>query len=104
MTSEYGRLFQRIVKLDKIAIYHVNLRNIMQTTVTERGQISIPARLRKKFKLTPGTGIEWMETPEGIFLLPVPQDPIAAFRGQAKSLSTRILLEERRKDRLKDNK
>jgi AbrB family looped-hinge helix DNA binding protein len=73
----------------------------MQTTVTERGQISIPAPLRKKFHLTPGCGIEWMETPEGIFLLPVPKDPIAAFRGKSKGLM-KILMQERRKDRKKE--
>lgn len=73
----------------------------MQTTVTERGQISIPSPLRRKFHLTPGTGIEWMETPEGIFLLPVPKDPIRAFRGKSKGL-LKTLLESRRKDRSRE--
>lgn len=72
----------------------------MQTVVTERGQISIPSPLRKKFHLVPGTGVEWLEVPEGIFLMPVPKDPIKAFRGSGKGKgSTRLLLEERRKDR-----
>jgi AbrB family looped-hinge helix DNA binding protein len=70
----------------------------MQTVVTERGQISIPVSLRKKFQLTPGTGVEWMETPEGIFLLPVPKDPIRAFRGKSKGLM-KVLKENRLKDR-----
>ena len=70
----------------------------MQTMVTERGQISIPASLRKKFHLTPGTGVEWMETTEGIFLMPVAKDPIKAFRGAGKG-STQLLLEERKRDR-----
>ena len=73
----------------------------MQTTVTERGQISIPSPLRKKFHLTPGTGIEWMETPEGIFLLPVPADPIKAFRGKSKGLM-KALQDNRKKDRQKE--
>lgn len=74
----------------------------MQTTVTERGQISIPAPLRKKFKLEPGTGIEWMETAEGIFLVPVPKDPIANFRGKSKGKGLlKALLKDRREDRRK---
>ncbi len=73
----------------------------MQTIVTERGQISIPASLRKKFRLTAGVGIEWMETPEGIFLIPVSKDPISAFRGKSKGL-LKILRENRQKDRQKE--
>ena len=73
----------------------------MQTLVTERGQISIPSALRRKFHLTPGTGVEWLETPEGIFLLPVPKDPISAFRGTSKGF-TDLLLQNRRRDRAKE--
>ncbi len=73
----------------------------MQTTVTERGQISIPSTLRQKYHLIPGTGVVWLETPEGIYLLPVPKDPIASFRGQSKGLA-RALLEDRRKDRQRE--
>ncbi len=77
----------------------------MQTTITERGQVSIPAALRKKFKLEPGTGVAWMETTEGIFLIPVPKDPIANFRGKAKGKGLlEELLKERREDRLKEER
>lgn len=73
----------------------------MQTTVTERGQISIPASLRKKFKLTPGRGVEWLEINEGIFLYPIPDDPIAAFKGKSKGL-TKEFLKSRREDLKKE--
>lgn len=73
----------------------------MQTTVTERGQISIPAALRKSLHLTPGTVVEWIETTEGIFLIPVPKDPIKAFRGKSKGL-LKSLLEYRNEERKKD--
>lgn len=77
----------------------------MQTMVTERGQISIPASLRKRFHLTPGTNVEWMETEKGILILPVPKDPIQAFRGSGKTQSlNKVLLQERRKDKEKENK
>ena len=73
----------------------------MQTVVTERGQISIPSELRRKFKLLPGTGVEWLETPEGIYLLPVPEDPVAGFRGRSRGLAKTLATlrrEERRRD------
>lgn len=73
----------------------------MQTVITDRGQISIPASLRRKFRLEPGTGVEWIDTPDGIYLLPVPKDPIKAFRGQSRGLTNK-LMDARREERLKD--
>lgn len=69
----------------------------MQTTISERGQISIPAAIRQKFNLKPGMGIEWIERDEGIFLMPVPEDPIAAFQGGKGD--TDFLVKSRRLDR-----
>lgn len=31
----------------------------MRTTITERGQVSIPAELRREMKLTPGQTVLW---------------------------------------------
>lgn len=74
----------------------------MQSTVTERGQISIPAKIRKMFQLKPGMGVSWIVREEGIFLLPIPEDPIAAFKSPKEAVSTADLLKQRRSDRLKD--
>ncbi len=63
----------------------------MYTTVTERGQISIPAAIRQKYHLKAGMEIEWLEAKGGIFLMPVPADPIAAFRGSGKTSTTELL-------------
>lgn len=77
----------------------------MQTTVTERGQISIPSAIRRQFRLEPGMGVEWLVRPEGIFLYPVPKDPIKAFRGSGKGKgSTKFLLEERKRDRAREER
>ena len=73
----------------------------MHTVVTERGQISIPAEIRRRFRLLPKTKVEWLETPEGIFLMPIPRDPIRSFRGKSKGL-LKILLESRREDRRRE--
>ena len=74
----------------------------MVSTITERGQISIPAKIRKSLHLKPGMGIMWIERDEGIFLMPIPKDPIKAFQDQTSKLSTADLLESRRADRLKE--
>lgn len=73
----------------------------MQTIVTERGQISIPAEIRRKYRLLPDTRVEWMEMEDGLFLLPVPADPVRAFRGSSRGL-TRVLLKERRAERARE--
>lgn len=74
----------------------------MQTTVTERGQISIPSLIRKKYHLKPGMGIEWLIREEGIFLMPVPSDPISAFKSKSKG-ETEALLKARARDRKREN-
>jgi len=38
--------------------------------VTRKGQTTIPARLRKKFKIEKGTRLEVIETEEGILFKP----------------------------------
>ena len=45
--------------------------------------------------------VEWLEKKEGIFLVPIPSDPIAAFRGKSKGLM-KVLMENRRKERQRD--
>ena len=41
-----------------------------EVVVTKKGQTTIPARLRKKFKIEEGTHLEVVETNEGILLKP----------------------------------
>ncbi len=41
-----------------------------EVVVTKKGQTTIPARLRKKFKIEEGTRLEVVETPEGILFKP----------------------------------
>jgi AbrB family looped-hinge helix DNA binding protein len=74
----------------------------MHSTITERGQISIPAKLRKKFQLKPGMGVIWLEREAGIFLMPIPEDPIRAFQDESLPITIDDLLKSRRSDRLKE--
>lgn len=41
-----------------------------EVVVTKKGQTTIPARLRKKFKIEEGTKLEVVETQEGILFKP----------------------------------
>lgn len=69
-----------------------------QTVLTERGQVSVPAGIRRRYRIKPGMGLMWVEREDGIYVLPVPEDPIAAF--QEDGPSTYDLHASRKQDRL----
>lgn len=71
----------------------------MRSTITQRGQTVIPAEIRRRFRLTPSQRLEWVVESEGIRVVPVVEDPIAAFRGQGKGGSTTRLLQDRQDER-----
>jgi AbrB family looped-hinge helix DNA binding protein len=72
----------------------------MKTTVSTRGQVSIPAELRKKFNIEPETQLEWVEEGNAIKIIPLPKDPIKAFRGAGRGRYTsEKLVRDRRKER-----
>lgn len=70
----------------------------METTLTERGQTAVPAKIRKRFGLKPGQKLEWADDGKVIFVAPVAKDPVAAFRGSGKPGLTAALLRTRRED------
>jgi AbrB family looped-hinge helix DNA binding protein len=71
---------------------------MMQSTVSERGQTSIPAEIRKELNLKAKTKLAWMVDGDLIIIMPIPDDPIKAFRGKSKGL-TEALLKSRREER-----
>ncbi len=75
----------------------------MRTTVTQRGQTVIPAELRRRYGITEGTEIEWVDTGTGLKAVPVPSDPIKALRGRGKGERlVDALLAERHRDRARE--
>ncbi len=70
----------------------------MRSTITSRGQTVIPAEIRRQFRLTPAERLEWVVEGEVIRVIPVKEDPVAAFRGRGKGGATSRLLADRRKD------
>lgn len=72
----------------------------MKAKVTARGQVSIPAEIRRKFNIEPESRVEWVVEGSVIKVIPLPKDPIAAFRGRGSGrYSTEKLIEERRAER-----
>jgi AbrB family looped-hinge helix DNA binding protein len=46
-------------------------KNSMSYTITEKGTVTIPAEIRKKYRLKKGTRVEFIETSEGVMIVPV---------------------------------
>ncbi len=71
----------------------------MRSTITARGQTVIPAAIRRRFKLSPSDRLEWIVENNVIRVVPVQDDPIAAFRGSGTGGATERLLAERAEDK-----
>ncbi|MGZ4821747.1 MAG: AbrB/MazE/SpoVT family DNA-binding domain-containing protein [Terriglobales bacterium] len=54
--------------------------------VTSKGQLVIPAELRRKHGIKNGTRVRFEDTERGIFVRPVGDDAISRLRGIAKGL------------------
>jgi AbrB family looped-hinge helix DNA binding protein len=81
-----------------------NKEFMMTLTVSSKGWIVIPAELRKKYHLTPGTEVVIVDYGGVLSIIPAMKDPIKAGRGLLKDLPslTKDLLEERRKERKRE--
>ncbi len=55
-------------------------------TLNEKGQVTIPARIRKERGLTTGTRIAIIEIGQRIELVPIPKDPVQALIGLGDKL------------------
>lgn len=74
----------------------------MRTKVTERGQVSIPAEVRRRLQIEPETLVEWLVEGNTARVIPVPKDPVAALRGSGRPGTVQRLLADRRRDRRRD--
>jgi len=71
------------------------------STVTSKGQLVIPARLRRRFGITKGTLISFLEENGRIIMLPVTREFVRGLRGSLKGAPSALdaLLEERKRKR-----
>ena len=75
----------------------------MRTKVSKRGQISVPSKIRKQLSIGPDTTVEWVVEGGAAKLIPIPDNPIKAFRGSGRKGSLSKLLKDRRQDRQRED-
>jgi len=75
----------------------------MRTVLSKRGQISVPSEVRKELGIGPDTVLEWVVEGKTARVIPIPADPIKAFRGSGKKGLVNRLLKDRRKDRERED-
>ncbi len=70
------------------------------STVTTKGQLVIPSKLRRKFGIRKGTRVVFVEENHRLILQPLTREFIDSLCGWLKgSKALDVLLEERKKDR-----
>lgn len=74
-------------------------------TVTVKGQVVIPAKMRRRLGIKQGTRLCFIEKEDAIVIRPLTKDYFEKMAGffKTKGRLTRALLESRRQDRLKED-
>jgi AbrB family looped-hinge helix DNA binding protein len=72
----------------------------MALTISEKGWVVIPAELRKKYQLTPGSEVIIVDYGGVLAIVPATRDPIQQGRGLLKG--TPSLAKDLRKERAKE--
>ncbi len=76
----------------------------MSLTISNKGWVVIPAELRKKYNLLPGTEVVIVDYGGVLSIIPALKNPVKQGRGMLKDLPslTQDLLKERAKDRSRE--
>jgi AbrB family looped-hinge helix DNA binding protein len=76
----------------------------MSLTISNKGWVVIPAELRKKYNLLPGTEVVIVDYGGVLSIIPALKNPIKQGRGMLKGLPSlsQDLLKERAKDRSRE--
>ena len=71
------------------------------STVTTKGQLVIPSKLRRKYGICKGTQVVFVEEDHRLILQPLTPEFIRSLRGWLKDEPSpmKVLLEERRRER-----
>jgi len=75
----------------------------MKTTITKRGQTSVPSEIIKKYNLKKGSKLYWLDTGKGIKIIPIPDDIInTVYRIAEGEKLLEELIQSRKKDKLNE--
>lgn len=79
---------------------------VESSTLSSKGQLVIPARLRRRFGIKPGTAIRFLERDGEIVLQPVTKEFIRSLRGSLRAFGpvTDELLRDRAADREREER
>jgi AbrB family looped-hinge helix DNA binding protein len=74
-------------------------------TISNKGWVVIPAELRKKYNLTPGTEVVIVDYGGVLSIVPASEDPIRDGAGMLKGADslTEAIVEEHRQERERDS-
>jgi AbrB family looped-hinge helix DNA binding protein len=75
----------------------------MSVAVSIRGQMVIPAEIRRRYGIGANTRVEFVDTGSEIVLVPIPSRSFAKSKGILKGVSTKDLIAERRLARAKEH-
>jgi len=76
----------------------------ISSTVTSKGQVVIPKRLREKYGIRSATLIRWIEKDQGILMVPESEDPIVTVRGMFKGSGIlKAYLKEKKLEKQREN-
>jgi len=71
------------------------------STVTTKGQLVIPAKLRRKYAIREGTQVAFLEEENRLVLQPLTPEFVRSLRGSIKAdpSALKILLDDRKRER-----
>ena len=75
----------------------------MTATVSVRGQMVLPAEIRKRYGIIPQSKVEILDFGKEIVIVPIPKRPFSDSRGMLKGVSSKDLAQSRRKERIREH-
>jgi len=71
----------------------------MTLTVSIKGQMVIPTKIRKKYNIQPQTKVELIDKGNEIVIIPLPKDPLRDSKGILKGVFTHDLIKLRKQEK-----